>query len=172
MKQIVLLLALFLVGFSGLKAQEPEKKSRKEIRAERQAQKKEAIKNMLKDTAFVFKPTHVMPMSGGSKHLNYVYEAEVRNDTLASYLPFYGVAYRVDYMAMNSGLDFVQPIEEYKMEKDKDGYIVLLDVKNKMDFLTYTFHISDLGYCTLSVVSTNRQAISFYGRIEAPEEEK
>ena len=40
-----------------------------------------------------------------------------------------------------------------------------------MDNLNYTFHISDLGYATLNVISTNRQAISYYGRIEAPEEE-
>ena len=40
-----------------------------------------------------------------------------------------------------------------------------------MDNISFTFHISGLGYATLNVISTNRQAISYYGRIETIEED-
>jgi hypothetical protein len=40
-----------------------------------------------------------------------------------------------------------------------------------MDHLTYTFFVSDQGFATLNVNSTNRQSISFYGSIEAARNE-
>ncbi len=55
------------------------------------------------------------------------------------------------------------------MIKDGKGYQVNLEVKNKMDYISFMFQISELGYATLNITSTNRQAISFYGKIEKPE---
>jgi hypothetical protein len=86
-------------------------------------------------------------------------------------LPFYGVAYHVEYGGRNSAFDFSLPLEKYEMEEDEKGYRISLEVKNKMDYITYSFQISELGYSTLNVTSTNRQAISYYGRIEKPEQE-
>lgn len=169
MKNIILT-SLLAVTFLFTANAQKEQKSRKELREERQEQKKEEIKNLLEEKTFVFKPTHALPLGGGSIYLSHSFDAEVKGDTLVSYLPFYGVAYRVEYGSRQSAFDFTQPIEEYEFEEDDKGYQVTLEVKNNMDYLTYNFHISELGYATLNVTSTNRQAISFYGRIEAPEE--
>jgi hypothetical protein len=170
MKRIILTALLFTFLFPDLFAQEPGK-SRKERREERQEKRKEEVKNLIENKTFVFTPTHAMPLGGGSIQLSYSFEAEVKGDSVFSYLPFYGVAYHVEYGSRNSPFDFELPVENYEMEKDGDGYHVTLEVKNKMDYITYSFHISDLGYSTLNVTSTNRQAISYYGSIRKPENE-
>jgi hypothetical protein len=170
MKNIIIT-AILLTAFVFTANSQEEQMSRKERREAKQEQKKEEIKNLITEKRFVFVPTHAMPLGGGSIFLSHSFEAEIKGDTLISYLPFYGVAYRVEYGGRNGGFDFTQPLEEYTSEQDDKGYQVNLEVKNKMDYLTYNFQISELGYATLNVTSTNRQAISFYGHIEAPEED-
>jgi hypothetical protein len=168
MKRILFLVFLIFTAYSVGICQDRKTKSRKEIRAERQAKKIEEVKDLLENRTFVFKATHALPMGGGSIQLDYSFDAEISNDTIYSYLPFFGVAYRVDYGGRESGLNFTSTIQNYKMEKDKKGYQIDFDVKNKMDFLSFTFKISEPGFATLNVISTNRQAISYYGYIEGP----
>lgn len=171
MKNIIFT-GIMLLGFIIQATAQEEQQSRRERREAKQEQKRIEIKNLLENRTFVFTPTHALPLGGGSIFLSHSFDAEIKGDTLMSYLPFYGVAYRAEYGARNSAFDFTQPIEEFNLEQDDKGYRVNLDVKNKMDYLTYSFQISDLGYATLNVTSTNRQAISFYGQITAPEEKQ
>jgi hypothetical protein len=171
MKKIIVSLIIILAVTSFSYAQEVET-NRRESRSERKKNKKEEIKNLLEDKTFVFKPTHATPMGGGSIHLNHSYDAEVKGDTLISYLPFFGVAYHAEYGARQSALDFTQPVEDLDLKTTKKGYQVSVDVKNKMDHLTYTFFVSEQGYATLNVNSTNRQSISFYGTVEKAREDK
>src|SRR5690554_1448555 len=169
MRKILFTHFLMFVNLFSATAQQ-EQQSRKEKRQVKQEEKKKEIRNLLKNKTYVFKPTHALPLGGGSIFLNHSYEAEIKGDTLISYLPFYGVAYRVEYGGRNSGFDFTQPIEEYNHKKDRKGYRVNFDVKNKIDHLNYSLQISEQGNATLVITSTNRQAITFYGHIEAPEE--
>jgi len=171
MKNIIFI-SVLLFSFLAVNAQEHSEKSRKDRKAEKEAKKAEQIKTLLDDKFFVFNATHMMPMGGGSKYLNYDYDVTVKNDTVVSYLPFFGRAYHVEYGARNLGFDFTQPIEEYKKEKKDDGYLVELKVKNGMDQVNFSFHISELGYTTLNVNSTNRQAISYYGMIDKIEKDE
>jgi len=168
MKKIILISALLIAAFFISNSQEPEKKSRKNSRENRQSERIKEIKELIKERTFVFNATHAMPLGGGSIHLNYSYDAKISNDTINSYLPFYGVAYHSEYGGRESAFDFTRPLENYEMEKDKNGYKITFEVKNKMDHLDFTFHISDMGYATLNIISTNRQAMSYYGTIEAP----
>lgn len=171
MKNIIFTMILSVAFLSATVAQENNRKSRKERKAEKEAKKIEEVKNLLDSQTFVFNATHALPLGGGSKYLSYDYDVTVKNDTVNSYLPFYGVAYRVEYGGRDTGFDFIQPLEKYEMEKDKDGYIVDLEVDKGMDHLNYTFHISEVGYATLHVTSTNRQSITYYGTIEVIEED-
>ena len=156
---------ILLVSFLSVNAQDTAKKSRKERKAEKEAKKIEKIKHLINSKTFVFDATHVMPMGGGTKYLNYDYDVKIEKDTVDSYLPFYGVAYYTDYNPTHSAFDFKKPVEEYKMEKEKDGYMIDIATRNGMDHINYTFHISELGFATLHVTSTNRQSISYYGTI-------
>lgn len=169
MKNIIFTGILLIVLTYSVSAQQVQK-SRKELRIEKQEQTKAEIQYLLHGKTFIFKPTHALPLGGGSIYLNHTFDAEIKGDTIISYLPFFGVAYHVEYGGRNGGFDFTQPIESFELDKDENGYKINLEVKNKMDNLTFNFQISELGYATLNVTSTNRQAISFYGHIEAPEE--
>ncbi len=167
MKRIILISVFNIFIFSGLMAQTPQ--SRSERRAEREENRIREVQEMLLNKSFVFIPTHAMPLGGGSIHLSYSFDAEIKGDSIISYLPFFGVAYRVDYGGRDTPFNFSLPFERYKMIKDGKGYQVNLEVKNKMDYISFMFQISELGYATLNITSTNRQAISFYGKIEKPE---
>jgi len=171
MKNIIVSLILLFAVTSLSFAQEIET-DRRETRSERKKNKKEEVKNLLEDKTFVFKPTHALPMGGGNIYLNHSYDAEVKGDTLISYLPFFGVAYHAEYGGRQSALDFTQPVENLDLKTTNKGYQVSVDVKNKMDHLTYTFFVSEQGSATLNVNSTNRQSISFYGSIEEAGKDK
>lgn len=170
MKRIFLFTLFITLIQPDLFAQEPVK-NRKERREQRQEKRMEEVRNMILDKSYVFIPTHAMPLGGGSIQLSYTFEAEVKGDSIFSYLPFYGVAYHVEYGGRNSAFDFSLPMEKYEMEEDGKGYQIKLEVKNKMDYITYSLFVSEMGYATLNITSTNRQAISYYGRIEKPERE-
>ncbi len=167
MKRIFSTSVLFMLLSVGLMAQTPT--TRSERRAEKQKIRIQEVHSMLQNKSFVFSPTHALPLGSGSIHLNFSFDAEIKGDSIFSYLPFFGVAYRVEYGGRDSPFSFSLPIENYEMEKDKSGYRINLDVRNKMDYISYVFQISELGYTTLSITSTNRQAISYYGIIEQPE---
>ena len=170
MKRLIFTTFLLFSFLTYMSAQVPQK-TRKERRAEKQEKRVEEVKNLLKSKKFVFDATHAMPMGGGSVYLNYSYDVEVKGDTVSSYLPFYGVAYHVDYGGRDAGFHFTEPAENYKMENEENGYMLEFDIDKGMDNLSFTFHISDQGYATLNVISTNRQAISYYGRIDSIEED-
>ena len=171
MKNMILIL-IFLIPSVIVNAQDNTQKTRKERKAEMEAKKAEKIKSLLDEKTFIFNATHVLPMGGGSKYLNYDYDVTIKNDTVVSYLPFFGRAYHVEYGARNLGFDFTQPIEEYTMKKENNGYMIKVKTKNGLDQISFSFHISELGYTTLNVNSTNRQGISYYGMINKIEKKE
>jgi len=171
MKKLVFVMILlgFVVAGS---AQETAPKKEKQTKAEKRAQKAEEIEGLLTARNFVFRPQQALPTGWRNVQLNFFFDAEIKGDTIISYLPFYGVAYHAEYGGRNSPLSFTKPIENYKIEKDKKGYRIGFEVKNEMDYMTFTFRISETGYASLTVTSVNRQPISYHGIIEPPGEKE
>jgi hypothetical protein len=165
MKNILLTGLLFLVVIS-LNAQETEKKSKKELKAEKKAKQIEEIQSIVDDKTFVFKATNANPMKGRTINLTTQYDVKITQDSIFSYLPYYGVAYNVNYGSTDSPMIFEKPFETCDMEKTKNGYLVKVTAKNGNDRLEYSFHISETGTTTLNVSSMNRQSISYYGNLE------
>lgn len=67
----------------------------------------------------------MQPMKGRSRALTSDYSIEIRNDSVFSYLPYFGVAYNVPYGG-GKGLIFNAPITGYRKEslkKEKPGLI-------------------------------------------------
>ena len=94
---------------------------------------------------------------------------EVRNDSIFSYLPYYGNTYSRDYSSFkDSPMGFAQPMESYKRVKTKKGFEVSIKVKNMNDLIDLAFHISKMGSATVVASSLNRQAITYTGEIFAP----
>ena len=85
-KQIFMLLLALLVGIPTLSAQ--SKKEKKE-------QKKEAVKKLIESENYKIDVNTAMPMRGRSIPLTSSYSLEIRNDSVISYLPYYGRAYSI-----------------------------------------------------------------------------
>lgn len=168
MKTILIFFLLFstLIVFS----QENVKKSKKELKAEKKAQQIIKTKALLEDKAYVFEANTVNPIRWRTVHLTSEYDVKIQNDSLFSYLPYYGRAYTASYGG-DSPMIFEAPINEYSVENGKKGaYSIKIEVSNKLDHLEYNFNISDNGSATLIVLSNDRQSISYYGNIEKIED--
>lgn len=110
--------------------------------------------------------TMAQPRRFPAKMLDYGYAVELRNDSIFSYLPFYGRAYRADF-SQKSPLDFESKIQEKQVGKGRRG-AVLLRVKTRagsVDDYVYRFSIFENGRVYLDVVGTNREQISFTGEV-------
>lgn len=167
MKNIVITF-IFIFAVASVSYAQQNEQTWRETRKEKRERQREEIRNLLENRHFVFRPTHALPSGGGSMYLNHLYDVEIKEDTLSSYLPFFGVAYQAEYGSRKSPLDFTQPLDNFRIEPRRKGFQVHAVVKNRMDHLTYAFFVSETGTATLNITSTNRQSISFNGRVEAP----
>lgn len=166
MKNLTLFFVLIL-SVSVLFAQ--EKRSKKQIRTERKSQKIQLVKSIVDNKTFVFIAYSVVPKNERTKTLISDFGIEVRNDSIFSYLPYYGNTYSRDYSSFkDSPMGFAQPMESYKRVKTKKGFEVNIKVKNTNDLIDLVIHISKMGSATVVASSINRQAITYTGEIFAP----
>lgn len=160
---LTIILVLAILGAGG---QEKTAKTNRQKKAEKQAERIAEVTDALNSKAFTMDVRTVNPMQGSTINVTSEYEVRIKNDSLFSYLPYFGRAYTAS-LPPESPMIFDSPIEEYSIEKKGKGmYQVSAKVKNKMDNLIYFFIISETGSATLSVTSNNRQSISYYGTIE------
>lgn len=171
MKQIIFI--VMVLGLSlAVHAQEKEM-TRKERKAKTEAEKKEHIVQLISDKTWRFEAERMLPASGSGKTLVTDYGVDFHTDRISSYLPFYGRAYKADYGSNRSPMDFESEIDSYHIQDwAKGGWIVNFNVKNKSDFMQFTFTIASSGSATLSVNSTDRVHISFQGEITDIRKEK
>lgn len=160
-KQILMLLLALLVGLPTLSAQ--TKKEKKE-------QKKEAVKKLIVSENYKIDVRTALPMRGRSIPLTSPYSLEIRNDSVISYLPYFGRAYSIPYGG-GDGLNFRAPLKEYSMEMDKKGNAVIkFTARNPEDRYEYRAKVYSDGSASIDVNMTNRQSISFQGDLLLPSE--
>lgn len=165
-------LGLFILAFTAVQVQGQEKKSKKEMRAEKKAQQIEDTKSLVDSGIFVFNATNANPMRGSTISLTTEYDVKVTKDSIYSYLPYYGVAYTASYGGTDSPMVFDSPIGSYSMEETKKGYRIKVSAKNGNDSLEFSFNITETGSTTLNVISANRQSISYFGNLEIVEKKE
>ena len=136
-----------------------------EERAARAAEQAKAVKTALQERNYQIAVNRMYPSRGASKIVSSGYTVEVRNDSLISYLPYFGRAYDVPYGGGN-GLNFSAPIRNYKESQTKsDLRHIEIDVKNDEDTYLYTLDIFDNGSADINVRSRQREPISFSGEM-------
>lgn len=168
MKTFTLIILLFF-SVTQIYAQNPENKSKKQLRTEQKALKTQRLKDLVDSKTFVFRATSVIPKNEITKSLKSDFGIEVRNDSVFSYMPYYGNTYSRNYMSFkDSPMGFMKPYESYKKIKTRRGYDVDIRVKNEHDIIDLSFHFSKSGDASLTASSINRQAISYMGEILAP----
>lgn len=137
-----------------------------EERAARAAEQAKAVKAALQERNYQIAVNRMYPLRGASKNVSYGYSVVVRNDSLISYLPYFGRVYSVPYGGGN-GLNFSAPILNYQESQPKSNLRhIEIDVKNDEDTYLYTLDIFDNGSTTIDVRSRQRERISFSGEME------
>ena len=136
---------------------------------ERAAQKAEQVKKVtaaLNRRQYKIAIARMYPMNGPSKTVTYGYSVEVKNDSLFSYLPYFGRAYNVPYGG-GKGLNFSAPIGSYQEEVAKNGKRrIEIGLTNEEDTYLYILGVFDNGSSTVSVTSRQREQISYSGDME------
>ena len=136
---------------------------------ERAAQKAEMARNVTKalnERNYKISILRMNPMRGSSRSVSYGYSVEVRNDTLFSYLPYFGRAYNVPYGG-GKGLNFSHPIENYQEYQKKNGQRhIEIGLTNEEDTYLYTIEVFDNGNSSVEVWSRQRERIYYTGMME------
>jgi hypothetical protein len=159
----LLTISILMVSILTINAQE-EKKSRKERRAEREAKLIEQTAQLIEAKAWQFDANQMLPSQGKNRTLTTPYSVVLKDDNIDSYLPFMGRAYSAGYGGTDSPMIFESAVEEYEIKEGKKGAVIIkVKAKNKNDVVEFTFNILPNGSTTLSVNSTNRQHITYYG---------
>lgn len=106
MKRMILaaIVIAVLAGCAGTQNLSPEK-------AKRQAETAQKVNEGLKKQRYTIEVNHVYPQRMHAKALSYGYYIKVSGDSLYSYLPYFGHAYRVPYGG-GKGLDFAEKMAE------------------------------------------------------------
>lgn len=125
-----------------------------------------SIKSKIEAKNFVFKAQTASPAKGGLRQLTSDYDVKVKGDSLVSYLPYYGRAYAGADLN-EGGIQFTSIKFDYKMKaKSKGGWDITIKPKDNREVNQMTLSVSESGYANLTVISNNRQPISFNGYIE------
>jgi hypothetical protein len=169
----LLIICTLIFSVLTVSGQNTEKKTKKEKRADREAQLIEQTKTLLATNTWQFDASQMLPSIGKSKTLSTPYNVVLKEGNVNSYLPYFGTAYSATYGGTESPMVFEAPIKDYKIEDaKKGGYLIKFTAKNKSDNVEFTFSVSSNGSSTLTVNSTNRQHISYYGDIVPIKEKK
>lgn len=158
---LLLLAAMLAITPSVLLAQ--SKKEKKE-------QKKEAVNRLLASKNYTIDVDMALPMRGRSVPLTSSYSLTVRNDSVISYLPYYGRAYSIPYGG-GEGLNFRAPLTAYEMNTDKKGRAVInFSARTLEDFYEFSAMVYSNGAASINVSMQNRQSISFNGELDTEKE--
>ncbi len=131
-------------------------------------QKREQLKQLLEGKNYIFTAQSAYTASGRMVQLTSEYFLKVQGDSLESHLPFFGVAYSAPFSSTGSPLSFTSSDFNHTVKESKKGRVEVTIGLNKPDDPdVMNLSVSSSGYADLRVISTNRQAMSFYGELRA-----
>lgn len=137
-----------------------------EEKAAQMAELSANVTNALDNREYKIAIDRMYPMRGSSRQVSFGYSVEVRNDTLISYLPYFGRAYNVPYGG-GKGLNFTAPIGSYQEYKKRNGQrYIEIGVANDEDTYFYTIEVFDNGSSSVDVRARQRERISYSGNLD------
>ncbi|MBO9151709.1 DUF4251 domain-containing protein [Chitinophaga sp. GCM10012297] len=127
----------------------------------------EKIKQLIESRNYVFQVQAVLPMSGRTRQVTGDnYDVTVSKDTINSFLPYFGRAYSAPINPSQGGIQFISQQFEYDEKPGRNGgWDIVIKPKDVQDVQQFSLSVSDNGYASLQVTSTNRQPISYNGVI-------
>lgn len=128
------------------------------------------VKKQVEAKKFKILVDRTVPMNGRSVNLTSAHSLEIRNDSVFSYLPYFGQAYRLSYGG-GAGMIFEAPLTEFKQSYNKKGTAqITFRTRSEDDTHTFRVQIYPNASATVNVISINRQAITYYGLLDITEE--
>lgn len=125
------------------------------------------IKNMIDSQSFIFVAESVNPVRGRFRILTSPYDVTVSQDSLTSYLPYFGRAYTAPIDPSQGGIQFTSTNFSYELSHNKsDKWDVVIKPKDRQDVQQLNFSIFDNGTASLNVISNSRDPISFNGHLQ------
>lgn len=160
----MLLALLIITGFNTVSAQDSTGTQTKE---------QNTIEELITAKNFVFVPQTVLPANGRTRQLTSYYDVTLKNDTLISFLPYFGRAYTAPLNPTKSELDFTSTNFDYNITPlKKGGWDVMIKPHDETAVRQFVFTVFDNGTASLRVNSNNTQPISFNGYITEPRQRK
>lgn len=130
-------------------------------------QNKPEIKSLIESRKYSFNAQSATSQRGKTVQLTSEYFMKLNNDSLQVDLPYYGRAYSTSYppsndMAMRfDSHDFSYVSDTVK----KGGWEITIKPNKEPKATTIFLSVSKSGYCTVRIISNNRDQISYYGMI-------
>ena len=125
------------------------------------------VEEMINNHSFIFVADRMNPLRGRSYILTSSYDVRVNNDSLVSFLPYFGRAYSAPIDPTNVVTQFTSLNLTYEIKPEKNNqWRVTLTPKDAPSIQELSFTIFDNGNASLSVSSTSRDQIRFDGYIK------
>lgn len=125
------------------------------------------IEEQINNKHFTFVAKWASPMTGQVRQLTDYYDFEITNDSVITYLPYFGRSYIAPADPSNVSLNLSLPIDSYTAtERKKGGWNIVIKPKDQTDVQSFSLIIFDNGSASLNVTSSNRDPISYNGTLE------
>ena len=135
-------------------------------KAARLAEQAKKVTAALNERKYKIGIENMYPLRGQARVVSYGYSVEVRNDSLFSYLPYFGRAYSVPYGG-GKGLNFSAPIKSYQEREIKQGVRrIEIGVTNEEDTYLYSIEVFDSGNASVDVQARQRDHVSYTGEMD------
>ncbi|WP_321332182.1 DUF4251 domain-containing protein [uncultured Bacteroides sp.] len=126
----------------------------------------QTVKQLIELKSYCIDVNLAIPRRSSSLYLTSPYSLKVKNDSVFSWLPYYGRAYTIPYGG-GQGLTFKAPIENYKLKYNKKGTAKINFIaRSKEDLFRFSLTIYPLGSSSIDVNMQNRESISFSGDLK------
>lgn len=165
MKKLILVL-LYLLFTLLLVAQNKGRQDRKDKREEKKILITEKVDSTILCRNFTFIPQNANPVGWNTVNLTTYYDLVMKSDSVFVYLPFYGRIYQVNLMSTEGGIKLNNIVDNYKCDKEKNQYEISFEANSNNEQYRFSLSVFQTGYASLTVIGSNRQAISFYGIIK------
>jgi hypothetical protein len=127
----------------------------------------EQMAALIEGGEFVYTAQSASPMGGKTIQITSSYTLEAKEGIYKAYLPYFGRAHSASYGG-DGGVEFEGEPTDLKVNKnaDKKTITISFNIKNKNETYGCTL-VTGGGNGTLTITSSNRSTISYYGKVSS-----
>jgi len=124
------------------------------------------VKKQIDEKKFVFVAEYARPLRGGNRYLSTRYTVHVSGDSLVCDLPYYGRVHSATMNPSDAGMSFTSTKFDYTVKEKKKGWDVAIKTQDRNPSVRMNITIFPNGSSSIYLNATDRDAISYTGRVE------